>query len=157
MYKLTLNDYLVTKEGVIINKTNNRVLRPGVNSKGYLRVSIGGVRMFVHRLVAEQYVPNPENKPQVNHKDGNKLNNHYTNLEWVTNQENRDHTVRSNLQISGSKCPWAKLTEDDVLFIRKSSLSNTQLAKMFNVQRGTIQNIKQYKRWKQLKSYAELS
>lgn len=153
----TLEDYNITKYGEVINKHNNRKIKPQPNGKGYLRVIIGQRRYFVHRLVAQKYIPNPENKLQVNHKDGNKLNNYYENLEWVTNQGNREHAVKNGLQIYGEKCPWAKLTKENVLFILQDNSHNiTELAKMFNVARITIRDIKLGRTWKQLKRYAEL-
>lgn len=64
--------------------------KPTVTSDGYLQISLypGGRIRFIHRLVAEAFIPNPDNLPQVNHKDGNKHNNNVENLEWCTNLEN---------------------------------------------------------------------
>lgn len=60
-------------------------------SSGYFAVSIANKNVKVHRLVAKAFVPNPEKKPFINHKDGNKQNNYFKNLEWVTNKENSIH------------------------------------------------------------------
>lgn len=153
----TIEDYIITKNGEIINKHNNHKVKPQKNGKGYFRVSIGGKLLFVHRLVAEKYIPNPNHKSQVNHKDGNKENNYIDNLEWVTNQENRNHAVNNSLQICGEKCSWAKLNENDVIYIlNNKELSSDELAKKFNVSSRTIRNVKNGKTWKQLKRYAEL-
>lgn len=149
MPKLTLEDYDITEEGQVINKHTGRILKPQPNGKGYLRVVLGGKRYFVHRLVAEKYIPNPENKPQVNHIDGNKLNNHYNNLEWVTNQENRNYAIRNKLHLQGDDCSWSKLTSTDVEFIRSHlEISTKDLANMLGVCVSTIQAVKEYRSWK---------
>lgn len=156
-YFYTIEDYEITKEGEIINKHNGkkRILQP--NSKGYLRVMINKKNLLVHRLVATKYVPNPNNLPQVNHKDGNKLNNDYRNLEWVTNQENRTHAVENGLHLSGERCKYSKLKEEDVIFILKhTEYKIYELKKMFNVSRSAISSIRNGRTWKHLKRYAEL-
>ena len=151
--KYTIKDYEITKSGEIINIHNGhkRVLQP--NTKGYLRVMINGKNLFVHRLVAEKYVPNPENKPQVNHIDGNKLNNHYTNLEWVTNQENRNHAIKYGLHTMGEDCSWSKLNNDKVKFIRKhkDDITVKEFTELFNVTRATIDDVIKFRSWKNVK------
>ena len=111
---LTLEDYEITRDGQVINKHTNHVLKPQPNAKGYLRVSISKKLVFVHRLVAEKYIPNPNNLPQVNHKDGNKLNNNVENLEWVDNLENRAHAVKTGLHLSGERATNHKLNWESV-------------------------------------------
>lgn len=86
--------YEVSTWGRVRNIETNRFLAPEVHDKGYLRVDLytGGQKhkhMKVHRLVANAFIPNPEGKPQINHIDGNNQNNSVTNLEWVTDAENK--------------------------------------------------------------------
>jgi hypothetical protein len=64
---------------------------------GYFRIRLNGKKYSIHRLIAETFIPNPDNKPEVNHKDGNKLNNHISNLEWVTHSENTKHAFKMGL------------------------------------------------------------
>lgn len=145
----TLDDYEVTRNGDVINKHTGRKIKPQLNGKGYLRVGIGKKLLFVHRLVADKYVPNPQNKPQINHKDGNKLNNCADNLEWVTNNENRKHAVKNGLQTTGENCPWSKLTKEQVDFIRKhKEINSTEMAKVFNVSSSHIREIRRFESWK---------
>lgn len=70
---------------------------------GYMRVRIKGRHYKIHRLVAETFIPNPENKREVNHKDGNKLNNRADNLEWATRSENQKHAYKVGLQKPSKK------------------------------------------------------
>ena len=145
----TVDDYEITRDGEVINKHSGRHVKPQNNGKGYYRVSIGGKLRFVHRLVATKYIPNPDNLPQVNHKDGNKHNNCVDNLEWVTNQQNRDHAVEEKLQIMGEDCPWSKLTYEQVKFIRNhTEFTSPELSKIFNVAASTIRAIRQGRSWK---------
>lgn len=148
--KLDISDYIITEQGEVINKHTGRKLKPQPNGKGYLRVGIGKKLMFVHRLVAERYVPNPDEKPQVNHIDGDKTNNRADNLEWVSNLENRTHAVDAGLQIHGEECSWSKLTTEDVRYIREhiGLMAVTELAKRFEVSRSTIRDIRDFKTWK---------
>ena len=145
----SLSDYEITRDGNVINKHSGRILKGQPNGKGYLRICIGGKLMFIHRLVAEKYIPNPLNKPQVNHKDGNKKNNRADNLEWVDNSENRIHAVKLGLHLCGENCPYAKLTFSDVVYIREHpAIQIKDLAIKFNVSRNTISDVRKNRTWK---------
>ena len=93
--------YQVSNFGRVRNKITGHILTPQTDNKGYLRVRMSlhdrKATAKVHRLVAIAFIPNPENKPQVNHKDTNKHNNSVENLEWVTNGENQIHAYKTGL------------------------------------------------------------
>lgn len=95
-------NYAVSREGIVKNINTNKIIKPRVSYMGYYTVGLydnerNHKTKLVHRLVAETFIPNPENKPQVNHIDANKFNNHIDNLEWNTPSENTIHGYKLNL------------------------------------------------------------
>ena len=101
------NTYEVNTDGVIRNKKTKHVIKPFKDKDGYLKVSLvsdnpkfknGKKKMFVHRIVALVFIPNPYNKPEVNHKHGKKDRPSVDELEWVTRKENARHQYDTGLQ-----------------------------------------------------------
>ena len=157
--------FAITEDGQIWSKRSNRFLKLNLIN-GYLThtTRIGGrsgtnIVLRVHRLVAKAYIPNPDNKPFVNHKDGNKQNNHVSNLEWCTPKENSQHAYDTGLAkaLSGSDNPSSKLTNEDVLFIRANykpydkEFGTRGLGRKFNVDHSIISNIINNKSYKNTK------
>jgi hypothetical protein len=149
-------------------KDGFRNLKLSANNTGYfmVRPHKGGLGKTckVHRLVAETFIPNPYNKRTVNHIDGNKTNNHVSNLEWSTHSENTQHAYdiglmeyrvpRPEAKIQGEKSKHSKLKESDIRYIRANSrknggnLTNRELAEKFGVGNTIISNIINFKKWK---------
>jgi hypothetical protein len=92
--------HYINPEGKVISVSSKgaRYLKCSPQGKGYPRLTVNGKHFYIHRLVATLFVPNPDNKPCVNHIDGNKCNNHYSNLEWLTQAENNRHAIDTGLK-----------------------------------------------------------
>ena len=130
-----------------------KIIQPSVNSADYMHLTlcVNGDQIYcnVHVLVAEEFVPNPENLPEVNHRDGNKLNNCAWNLEWTTRQKNLIHASQKGLlKIKKSADnPCTKLTLEDAKYIHRVYVSHHRkfdgraLAKTFGFVPQTIYNI----------------
>lgn len=134
----------------------SKILKPS-GSGGYLRGAVCVNKKIIpykiHRLVALAFIPNNENKKEVNHIDGNKLNNHVENLEWCTRQENIEHCILNKLQkpFKGEEIGNSKLLEFQVIEIRNKFkprvYSRTKLAKEYNVSEATIKDILYKRTW----------
>lgn len=139
------------------------VLKPRINRRGYQNVDLKkqGKRKTVsaHKLVAQAFLSNPDNKPTVNHLNGIKTDNNVNNLEWATHSENLSHAHNIRLRKSPvdilSKNYHRKLNSQQVLVIKHllkiGKLTHKEIAKIFNVGRSTISEINSGRKWKDLK------
>ena len=139
----------------------DKKLKPCIRN-GYLSYSLnleGKTKYYyLHRLIAQNFIPNPDNLPCVNHKDGDKLNNNIDNLEWCSYSQNNKHAFEHNRKqptILKHEKHWnAKLTEEDVEWIRQHYIKNSceygqgALARKFNTSRPNIYDIINYITWK---------
>lgn len=118
------------------------MLKPWKACKGkYLQVSIGGRKHYVHRLVAETFIPNPENKPDVAHIDNDGLHNHVTNLRWSTESENMADKICHGTHIQGEKHGNAKLRDiqvHNIRWLRSLGVPASKLARQYGVSIWTI-------------------
>jgi hypothetical protein len=154
---------------------SERKLTYTLNNRGYYSVVIRKTTHMVHRLVALAFIENVDNKPFVNHIDGNKLNNNFENLEWCTTAENNRHARETGLhiQIRGHKLNYksaetksialnnlkdkSKLTADEVRYVRKTHVarskdfSATALALKFGTSVAAMCQIIKYKTYSHIK------
>ncbi len=143
--------YLVSSFGRIKSLTKNKIRKAYVAVGGYLRTTLTykdeDKSFYPHILVALTFIPNPENKGQVNHKKGIKFDNRMWSLEWATSKENIDHAFATGLSKVGEDHGLSKLTNIQALDIFNSKEKRNYLAKKYNVSLHTIKNIKLGKTW----------
>ena len=139
-------NYLVSDKGEIYSLYTNKYLSPKTTEFGYLVVILthNGIKKTkrVHRLVAEAFIPNPNNLPEINHKDENKLNNSVDNLEWCNRTYNNNYGTRnSKVSYAMSKkviCVETGIIYDSITFASKSTgVNRTGISKVVTGERET--------------------
>ena len=120
MKDIGFSRYCITEDGRVYSLITNKFLAETLMSSGYKKSHTKNdldewKNLSIHRAVAMMYVDNPDNKPFVNHIDENKLNNHYTNLEWVTDAENKQYWHNNNPEKHSSIKEYTKLPEKEII------------------------------------------
>jgi hypothetical protein len=151
------------------NKGVERIMNPALDRAGYLRTMLKGEdgkfhTIKIHRIIAQTFISNPYNKPQINHINCIKNDNRVSNLEWATNSENIKHAYKQNRMTNKGECnPAALLTDKQVIEIRskytygrfggkpkQGEVSKPDLAKEYNVSIWVIKEIVTGRTWKHL-------
>lgn len=135
-----------------------RELKQYSNEAGYMKVNLYDLegqckKKYIHRLVAEAFIPNPQGLKEVNHIDCNKLNNSVENLEWCDRLYNLEHSYKNGLKRRGELHGMHKLTELEVRQIRQflsDGVAQTEIARSFHVAQCTISAIKAGRLWKEV-------
>ena len=151
--------YILFENGDVVNSKTNKKLKPYSNGIGYFKVGFykDGKRIekYIHRLLAESFIPNPQNKEFINHIDGNPSNNNLSNLEWCTKSENAIHAYKLGLKIAspsyGEKNGNAILNDEIVNTIReryKKGEKQIELSNYYQVSKQVIYNVVHNKTWK---------
>ncbi len=129
------------------------IIKPTKLTNGYFMVVMyygngkGYTRLYHHRVIAIAFIPNPENKPCINHINNNRGDNRIENLEWCTKQENSSHAKNQNRISRGTHRHCSKLKEEDVVHIFTSEEKAKDLAKLFSVNEEAIYDIRKGRSW----------
>ena len=142
---------------IFINRyTKIKILSDRIDGNGYKHVLLyknkKSKSFKIHKLVTDHFIENKNNKKEINHKDGNKLNNYFQNLEWCTHSENIKHSFRIGTSDNkGENHPRNKLTDKIVINIKKlyktGKYSHKKIALIYNVHRSTISYVLNKKIW----------
>ncbi len=149
--------YQISNYGDVKGKRHT-ILKPQLDIHGYYFVNLYKDRVMksyrIHKLMGINFIPNPNNYTEMNHIDGNKLNNHIDNLEWCTHSMNMQHAVQNGLRLLGENHHQAKLTQSNVDYIRSHYIPRDQnfgaraLGRKFGVQSTQISNVVKYRTYK---------
>lgn len=131
-------DYFISKTGLVFSKKTKKFLAIYEDASGYLAVSIRSKNpvmhhQHIHRLLAETFIPNPNNLPEVNHIDGNKANCALENLEWVSGSNNVRHAFTTGLQDRKASCNYSLLDEYAERLLNEPGLNFSSLARELKV------------------------
>lgn len=161
--KLLDKEYILFENGDIINLKTNKYIKPYDNGVGYLRIGVycGNKKhksFYIHRLLAINFIDNPEGKNEVNHIDGNTKNNSLDNLEWVTKSENGLHAYKIGLNKPspsiGEKNCNAVLNDELVRNIKImffSGMRQCDIVKKLGLNKYLVSNVVLNKTWKHIK------
>lgn len=156
---LGYSNYAITEDGRVYSFNSNKFKLLKEDKAGYLRVYVSANSkkkwFLVHRLVAMAFIPNIDNKKTVNHKDGDKSNNHVSNLEWSTYTENLNHAIDTGLRELQEFRVDRKLTDDVVHKICKyldEGFRNIDIANMLGIDKYFVKNIKSGTQYKDIVS-----
>lgn len=148
------DEYTIDTLGVIRNETKGKTLKGTSITKNNRYTKVHLDKFYpIHRLVAEHFLDNENNLPQVNHIDGNRYNNSVSNLEWCTAKYNVQHAYNSNLKTNkGINNPISKLTEEDIIKIwslRNTTLTARQIRDRLKLSVGieAVKLVRQGKNW----------
>jgi len=159
METINVNDlngrYLINRSGEIFDNVREKNITPYLDDKGYFRIALyvnNKQKHFrIHRLLAFTFIPNPKNKPFINHKNGIKSDNRIENLEWCTPKENSKHAARTGLSKFpiGEKASNAKVTNKLAIEIYRQRFKFTrkELGKKYGLSKGCIQLLVTGKTW----------
>jgi len=138
-----------------------RIIAGGTNSGGYRQVDLctGGEEkvLYLHRVIALTFIPNPKGKPEVNHLSGDKKDNSVMNLSWATHKENAAHAAAMGMMVHGERHHFAKLTTGQVAQIRnelagqkghKRANKVRELAELYGVSHSAIRDVASGRTWK---------
>lgn len=157
-WQLYCGNYEISNRGNIRNKNTKHILAQYITRNGYCHVAIRDGKkwkgIYIHRAVAETFIPNTDNKPQVNHIDGDKTNNNVSNLEWVTHSENMCHAL--SMGLASNKDRNIILTYEEAEWIRQHYIPRDRkygsrgLGRQFGVSHQMILDIVHNKTYKNI-------
>lgn len=151
------NNYLCNENGEIYSLLSKKVMKTHSDKDGYqqLRMTITkgkAITVKAHRLIAQTFLPNPENKQCINHKDGNKKNNAVSNLEWCTAKENNKHARKVGLLndygINNSRAVCNQEVLDEIRQLISEGKGNTEIEKITGISNKVVSNIRRGRNYK---------